>query len=727
MDDVDALLPLPTGDPPLLLNMGRNLAYVASHGTDTVLARDGAGGLGLGGSWAGPAFAAASAEAQSGARLSHEVCDRVGPVVAAVNQYAGELTAARQTVEALREQWQAADRLLVETVHQPLPAGADPAAGLQLVQAANAHRERSRDELLTRHTACMRALEASEDRAAATVSAALGEAGSAGGQRQVILAQLPLTQGSARRAEVAALVDQSCAGLGPDPASWSPDDLVRVLGALAGSVEDPLVAQALMTRLGPSGVEHAARALGVQPGESGVPDAASSRDALRVLGLAFATSVSDAAVSDPVSDTVLDQWRPGWVQHLLEQPISSVTTQLALVAAAATGPRRILPGYTYAVEAARTLIARSGPLVHRYEQQLTTREGRPSLTLGSALDPYRLLLGTLERDPQLVRRVLLAPGTHGQSVLHDLVVDRPLAATGTSRPLTSSAALGELLGRLHVARGEPLATELLNSVGDAGLGWWALKGQDSINADRHLDPFRRPAAALLSGDPGRVWEAIRPFQHDPGPTARMQGVLGEIAKNTTAEASTLAAPALGSVLTSMAEHEADQFGQQVASAPGAAPNEPRHQAAQIRLGRVIGFTTESGTAALTHAAEQLDARNTSDRNQVRTVVDLANQLPVSKAPFGSAANVLLRPVEQVILGMFDDAHRVDYAERTAAGRSTSLEMGSRLAEACASTEVQTALGYDEAGRTVMSATLRGSVDDGAGQVNHTGPAPIAAR
>ena len=305
-----ALLPLPTGDPQLLLNLGKNLAYVASHGTDTVLARDAAGGLGLGGSWAGPAFAAASAEAQSGARLSHEVCDRVGPVVAAVNQYAGELTAARQTVEALREQWQAADRLLAETVHQPLPAAADPAAGLQMVQAANAHRERSRAELLTRHTACLQALEASEDRAAASVSAALGGAVSAGEQRQAILAQLPLTKESAHRAEVAALVDQACAGLGADPASWSPDDLVRVLGALAGSVEDPLVAQALMTRLGPSGVQHAARALGIQPGESGLPYEAASRDALRVLGLAFAVSVSDAAAADPVSDTVLDQWRP---------------------------------------------------------------------------------------------------------------------------------------------------------------------------------------------------------------------------------------------------------------------------------------------------------------------------------------------------------------------------------------------------------------------------------
>lgn len=37
MDDVDALLPLPSGDPQLLLNLGKNLAYVASHGTGTVL------------------------------------------------------------------------------------------------------------------------------------------------------------------------------------------------------------------------------------------------------------------------------------------------------------------------------------------------------------------------------------------------------------------------------------------------------------------------------------------------------------------------------------------------------------------------------------------------------------------------------------------------------------------------------------------------------------------
>ena len=401
---------LPTGDWQLLLNMGKNLAYVSRHGIDTVLARDGANGLGLGASWAGPAFAAANAEAQAGARLSHEVSERVGPVVSAVNQYAGELTSARQTVEALREQWRAADRLLADTVHQPLPATADPTAGLQLVEAANAHRERSHAELLTRHTACLRSLEASEDRAAAAVSAALGDGVSAGGQRQLLLAQLALTEGSARRAEVTALVEQACAGLGPDPASWTAADLVRVLGALAGSIEDPLVAQALMARLGPSGLDDAARALGVLPGESGLPDAASHREALRLLGLAFATSVSDTAVPDPVSGTVLDQWRPGWVQHLLEQPISSITDQLALVAAAAPGPRGIRPGFAYAVGAARTLLTRSGQLTDRFDWQPTTREGRPTITLGLVPDPYRLLFSALESDPALAHRVLLAAG-----------------------------------------------------------------------------------------------------------------------------------------------------------------------------------------------------------------------------------------------------------------------------------------------------------------------------
>jgi len=733
MTDVDTVLPLPAGDPPLLANLGKNLAYVATHGVDTALARSGSSGLDLGGSWSGAAFQAASIEAQAGARLSHEVCDRFGPVVCALNEYAGALANARRSVEALREQWVAADRLLAETIAPPLAACADPAAAAQLTRAADAHRELTRAELLTRHTACLRALQTAENLAAATVSSVLGTAVSAAAQRQALLAQLPLTDGAQGRATAVDLVDRAVAGLSPDPTTWSVTELQRVLDSVASSADDPVVAQVLMTRMGAAGLEHAAKALGVGPGEFPFPDAAARHDALALLGVVFAVSVSDRPASDPVSAAALGQSRPGWIKALLEQPLSSVTDQLALLAAAATGPSRIVPGLTYAVGAAQALMSRSGPLTDRVAWQAATRAGRPTLTMGPAPDPYRLLFSALATDPALARGVLLATGRHGETVVHDLVVDLPLGATRTVLPLTSSLALGQLMSSLELAPNDPLANEFLTSVGDAGRGWWALQGQDSINADAHLNPLRWPAAVLLSENPSRVGDAVEPVllgtavdATAQASAARMQALLGEIAKDVTTSPDAHATPrGLSVVLASVAAFEARQLGEQVdRTAPGTRPAELDNAA--MRLGQVVGFTAESATVTLRHAGEQLDGVNTSERAAFHGLVGAADLVPLPKGhPALAVLAIIKDPLMQLVTTAFDNAHPVDNAAQSAANEKLLMGRAQALVTRSAGEQVLHKLGHQAASQVLvrMAAT---TVDTGARVVNETGPEPTTA-
>ncbi|MGV1007434.1 MAG: hypothetical protein ACOYBY_02350 [Dermatophilaceae bacterium] len=729
MADLDGVLPLPTGDPQLLLGIGRSLADVASHGTQTVIAQQGEHALGLEGAWDGPAFAAAATEAQSVARLSHQTCDRLGPVVAACTQYAGALTDARRTIESLREQWHAAERLLADTVHQPLAAGADPAAGLALTQAANAHLERSRAELLARHTACVQALSACGDQAAAAVSGAVGAVDLSGiGPDAPLASLLPLTYGAQRRNVAVDLVEQACKPLGTsDPTSWTADDLTQVLGALADQIDDPMVAQALMTRLGPEGVEHAARVLDFVPGtaSAGTPG---QPQPLALLGLAFATSVSDRSGTDPVNGRVLAQWRPGWVRQLLERPDASVTTQLALVAAAATGPRHILSGYTYALAATRTLLARPGSLGDRRAWQARTRDGGRTITLGPAPDPYRLLFTALESGPGLARQVLLSPGLHeGQTVLRDLVVDRPLAARDTRPPLTSSGALGHLVSVIEVVPGEPLATAFLDAVGDAGVGWWQLEGKASINVDRHLDPFRQAAANLLAANPDLVGDVIDALPRNSEGEAHMQALLGEIAKDqgTVKKDGNPSGHALSTTLAALAVWEANRLGEQVdLTPPGTDP--PELKVAASRVGRVLGFTAESATVALRHAGERLDAVNTDERNGLQPVIGGAAIAPLPTGhPAAAVLGVIRTPVLNVVNAALDSFYPIDNGDKVSAMQEQLLRQTQHLVATSVGNEVLARLGH-HAAADVHVENAEGGVRDGAGKVNLLGPVPMTA-
>ena len=740
MTEIDTALALPTGDAPLLTNLGKNLAYVASHGTDTELARTGASGLGLGGSWAGPAFQAAGAEAEAGARLSHEVSDRIGPVVSAVNQYAGQLTNARRTVEALREQWLAADRLLAETAAGPVASGADPAAALELTRAADAHRERTRTELLTRHAACLQSLEASEDQAAATVSAALGQAVSPGGQRLLMLSQLPLTQGAARRAEVAALVAQACAGLVPDATSWSRKDIERVLGALSGSVDDPMMARALMDRLGGPGLQHVAASLwessgeprpGQLPGEAEAADAA-----LKSLAAGFVTSVSDAPYPDAGSAVLLDPWRQGWVNALLDQPLEGLTTQLALAATAAAGSPRLLPGYSYASGALRALLSRPMP-VHPLDLQRQGTGGYLTPTSRPLPDPYASLLGVLKAGPELGRQVLMSSGAHGPTLLHDLVVHRPLAQSQASQPLQSSQALGELVLPLAGDLGHPSATQrelttaFLDALGTAGQGWWPLQAHESVNVDRHLDPLRWPAAVLLSANPSRIWDAINvtAVLADGGAAAaHEQALIGEIAKDViTSSAGAPTTRSLNTLLASVTAFETHRLEQAMSSTPDPMTSE-EVKLAWTRLGKDVGFTAQSAAEAMKHAGATLDTVNRSDQAFVRALADGIDLLPIPAAhPVGAAVSILKAPVLKLATNAFNGAHAVDNRETATAHERELRALATNLVLTSAGETVQVTLANDATTTQVVAEEAALFVLSGTNAVNPAGPVGIAAR
>lgn len=449
MAEIDVALPLPTGDPETLRTRTGHLDYASAAATQTVLAREAPAGLGLATVWAGPAHDAALAEAGTAARLINEVAGRFGPAAAAVRGFADALEIARRTVAALREEWLAADRHQAAAVHEHLPLATDPAAQAEVARAAAARRERCRSDLLTRYAACMSNLEAAETTAAHAVSGTLGEAVSPAGQRLLLLSQLPVSAVAARQAEAVALVDRVLSGVGTNPHGWSAQQIEQVVLALGDQLADPLVVRALMDRLGVDGLEHASRVLWheTDPMRTGAPTEGSdsARQALDLLARAFAGSVSEAPASDPASAALLDQWRAGWLGQLLSSTTSGLTAQLMLVSAAAAGPSRTVPGYGYAVGALRALLAGSGPLTPQFDLSGVYTNGRISADNLQDRDPYQLLLSSLGADPALARRVLLSEGTTGRTLLHELVVERPLQSASTADPLTSSAALGRLV------------------------------------------------------------------------------------------------------------------------------------------------------------------------------------------------------------------------------------------------------------------------------------------
>ena len=449
MAEIDAALPLPTGDPETLRTRAGHFHHASAAATQTVLAREAPAGLGLATVWAGPAHDAALAEAGTAARLINEVAGRFGPAAAAVRGFADALEIARRTVAALREEWLAADRHQAAAVHEQLPLATDPAAQVEVARAAAARRERCRSDLLTRYAACMRNLEAAETTAAHAVSGTLGEAVSPAGQRLLLLSQLPVSAVAARQAEAVALVDRVLSGVGGDPHGWSAQQIEQVVLALGDHLADRLVVRALMDRLGVDGLEHASRLLWheTDPTRTGAPTEGSdsARQALDLLARAFAGSVSEAPASDPASAALLDQWRAGWLGQLLSSTTSGLTAQLMLVSAAAAGPSRTVPGYGYAVGALRALLAGSGPLTPQFDLSGVYTNGRISADILQGRDPYQLLFSSLGADPALARRVLLSEGTTGRTLLHELVVERPLQSASTADPLTSSAALGRLV------------------------------------------------------------------------------------------------------------------------------------------------------------------------------------------------------------------------------------------------------------------------------------------
>ena len=300
-------------------------------------------------------------------------------------------------------------------------------------------------------------------------------------------------------------------------------------------------------------------------------------------------------------------------------------------------------------------------------------------------------------------------------------------------PLTSSIALGELIGRLDLGRDDPLVPAFLDAVGDAGQGWWALAGQDSINADRHLNPLRWPAAVLLSEQSARVWEAIDPLHPDPAggsadgsSKARMQALVGEIAKDVPTSPDGAATPrGLRMLLASLATSEAQRLGEQVDAAPPGTRPVALDEAA-MRLGQVVGFTAESATVALRHAGEQVDAVNAKERSVVHGLTGGADLVPLPKGHPATAVLSLIRdPVLQVVTTAFDNAHPVNNAAMVTAREEVLMGQAQQLVTTSAGGQVLARLGHQAASQVQVGLAAT-NVRTGAGAVNREGPAPIAA-
>ncbi len=722
MSEPQAVLPLPRGDPEALQALAARLRLVLGRSDETVLARHGNSALGLAGLWSGPAFEAACAELAAAADALRDVGGQLLPAAGSLDTFAAELAAARRLVAGLQEEWQAADRVLEAAAAAPPPPLAGP-AGLAALQAASAARERTRTDLLERHTRCVRALEVAEEQAAAAVLGVLGEAASPGRQRELLLGRLPLTSAALRRVEADQLVERALVDYDPDATTWTAAQLHQLLAALAGSADDPAVARALLARLGPDGLEHAARLLGTGGTEASARPLEWTDAPRRTLALAFATTVSDLPAGDPVTGADLEQWQARWVATLLERPLESLTAQVGLLALAARAPAPVVPSTGYAAGALRALLRADAPL-HR---QLQWRPGRPGGGLGSVLVPapdgFDLLFSAVAADPARARSVLLSPGVHGRTLVHDLVAHRPFGATTGSAPATSSEALGGLLGQLATA--DPSAEQhrlreaVLDALGEAGARWWQLEGEDAIAVDRRLDPLRWPAGLLLAGDPRRVWDAVGPTGVDPdagSAAARMQALLGEIGKD---------APALSAVLATLAAFEADRLSERLAS--GNAPTSAPVAAATLRLGYVVGFTASSASVALTHAGQQHDTVSTRERAIAHGVVSFVDLLPLKSAsPVGVVASAVLPPAEQLALRVVDSSNPVDHARRAESDAEALLGSSRHLVAQSAREAVRLRVGDDEAALTVVSLVAADQVRGGATAVNRAGPVPPRA-
>lgn len=296
-------LPLPSGDPDLLLRAAQQVARAGVAAEQTATVRGALAPL-LAEVWIGPAATQATAEARVLAERSRRVVSALPAAERVIRRYAAVLADARTTTRRLQSLWDQArddydrDRHHLLTVQAT--TGADQGPGL--VRLAERHRaEQSR--LAQRHTSCRESL-ASAARDAQAALLALSEAtlparGPAGSVRAALTGDLDFATGAARAAAArragldAALAWRQVTASGEVTPSDA-DELARRLDDVAA---DPLVAQAFLDEVG---IETVERTLSVISSPRGSTPIETSRALAAVLGAVIISATApDGRGEDP--------------------------------------------------------------------------------------------------------------------------------------------------------------------------------------------------------------------------------------------------------------------------------------------------------------------------------------------------------------------------------------------------------------------------------------------
>lgn len=635
MSDLDLALPMPpdicaaTTDAACALERARAWAEGTSlsrrHGLVPLLSS----------TWSGPAAEAARAEAGTAGRQCQDLVGSFAAPAAALRTFAAEVASTRAAVAGLREQWQQAERL--ERLRLAALTPEDPTAPA-ITLAAHRECDRTQAELQARHAQHLARLRQQQTLAAAIVRDAAGGTGTGGATRRSLLDRLPLTDGAIRAGQARALVAGLLDGMPPQPASWGEREWDRI-GTLGERVADPYVALALVERLGVSALAAALRA-----GRWDRADAA--RRHLAPLGTAVVSALSSRAESDPA-------WRQRR-DRLAEDAVCGPRERLAdLVELMGLGTGRVAPQAAVLVGAMRALL-REDPVAADHPIIPPAEPPADALGARGPVDAVGELLELAGRDPTVARAVLLAddgPGT--DTVLHRLVVDRPLAHAGTGAILPSSVLLSRLLVDLaavpdHALAAHRLDEEFARDLGAAALASWDLKDAAAPNVARHLAPFGLAAADLLVREPQRVAAAL--FTVDTADRrgdaiARMQGLLGQVGTATFFQLHDGSQPTpVRRVTDAVVDYQAGLL--------SAAPVGVARDQGTVDVGEAAGFVVGSAVLATDRAAARLDEVLESMRRAL-DLVAAAVPLPDPTSRTGTLAvtAVASEPVRSAVLDL----------------------------------------------------------------------------
>ncbi|MEI2732835.1 MAG: hypothetical protein V9G08_12710 [Dermatophilaceae bacterium] len=626
MIELDLVLPLPAdaGD---LGGIADALGRAGAWTDSTSLARHHGFVPLLASTWSGSAYEAAKTEAATAGRRCVELAGSFAGPAGALRQFALDVATATNRVVGLREEWTRAER--VQQLRLATPPD-DPVAALALTRSAHLERERVHADLTARHAQCVAQLRDAESRTAATLRAAIGAQVTPGAARHTLLDRLPMTDGAGRAVEAQALVWGLLAGLPPEPSSWKEAQWSRFSG-LGDRVNDPYVALALVEALGPDTLAWAM-------GSSRWDPAVTAEAHVAPLGTALLTALSTGAARDPAWTTRRDSFGAGLV--------SGDPGRLAdLAELLSHGEGRATPTVAFTVAALGALlradrVPQDHPLIPDADVPVD------SLAALGKVDTVAALIDIAGRDPVELRAVLLDAGSGAGTLLHRLVVDRPLAHASTGHALASSAVLGRRMVELAADPDGGLAQRLvsdafLQDLGEVALATGRLAEGPRANVTRHLLPLGAAAAQLLAREPGRV-SAVLSFdltaEQRGRSIERMQAVLGQVGTASLLLPTTEGEPApLGRVMDAVVAHETAKV---AATPPG-----PAQDRAAARVGESAGLVLGSAVQSTAAAAADLDAVHGSMRQNLANVLSLVplaeSAIPGGKVIAKAASSDLL--------------------------------------------------------------------------------------